>query len=116
MPDKQSFYQSINETVSFDNDFFKKVYGYSVCDDSFLTAVATKLINIGRKDIVQAYNDWFTKWKAEDDKAMKNVAIWYHKECDKEFERFQKEQQGKAVEEWKGNLQNLTTEDLIRML
>ncbi|MFV0343440.1 MAG: hypothetical protein ACK5JH_11240 [Anaerocolumna sp.] len=93
MPDKQSFYQSINETTTFDNDFFKKVYGYSVCDDSFLPAVAAKLISIGRKDIVQAYNDWFSNWKAEDDKAMKSVANWYAKESDKEFERLQKEQQ-----------------------
>lgn len=101
MPDKQSFYQGINETTVFDDDFHKKVYGYSVCDESFLTVVVAKLTSIGRKDIIQAYNEWFTKWKAEDDKAMKSVAKWYLKECDKKFEEFQKEQQEKAVEDWK---------------
>lgn len=53
MPDKQSFYQGINETTTYDSDFFKKVYGYSVCDELFFPAIATKLISIGRKDIVQ---------------------------------------------------------------
>lgn len=103
MPDKQSFYQGINQNTEYNEDFFKKVYGYSICDDLFLTAVATKLIGLGRKDVVQAYNEWFARWKAEDDKAMKNVAKWYIKECDKKFKEFQKKQQGKAVEDWKEN-------------
>jgi hypothetical protein len=101
MPDKQSFYQGINENTEYNEDFFKKVYGYSICDDLFLTAVATKLIGLGRKDVVQAYNEWFARWKAEDDKVMKKVAGWYVKEVNRKFEEFKKEQQGKAVEEWK---------------
>lgn len=116
MPDKLSFYQGINETTVFDDEFHKKVYGYSICDELFLPAVATKLTGIGRKDIIQAYNEWFARWKAEDDKAMKSVAKWYLKECDKKFEEFKKEQQGKAVEEWKESLRSLTTEDLILLL
>lgn len=101
MLDKQSFYQSIKETTVFDEEFFKKVYGYSVCDELFLNAVATKLIALGRKEILQAYNEWFTRWKTEDDKVMKKVAGWYIKECDKEYEKCQKEQYRKAVEDWK---------------
>ena len=103
MSSKLSFYQGINETTIFDDEFHKKAYGYSVCDESFLPAVAAKLTGIGRTDIIQAYNEWFARWKAEDDKVMKSVAKWYIKECDKKFEEFQKEQQKKAVEEWKEN-------------
>lgn len=101
MPDKQSFYQGINEATVFDDDFYKKVYGYAYTDNDFLPAVAARLTSIGRNDVIQAYNEWFTRWKAEDDKAMKNVAGWYMKECDKKFEEFQKEQQGEAVKAWK---------------
>ncbi len=101
MPSKLSFYEGINETTVFDDDFHKKVYGYSICDELFLPAVAAKLTGIGRKDVIQAYNEWFARWKAEDDKAMKSVAKWYIKECDKKFEKLQKEQQGEAVKEWK---------------
>jgi hypothetical protein len=97
---KQSFFESINKDTVFDESFFKKVYGYSVCDDLFLGVVASKLISIGRSEIVQAYNNWYAAWKTEDDRQMKKVAEWYHKECDKEFERWQKEQQEKAVSEW----------------
>ncbi|WP_313132807.1 hypothetical protein [Anaerocolumna sp.] len=116
MPDKQSFYQEINEITVFNEEFFKKVYAYSVCDELFIPAVVAKLIGIGRKDVIEDYNKWLAKWKAEDDKVIKKVARWYIKECDREFEKFQKEQQGKAVEKWKESLQNLTSEDLIRML
>ncbi|WOO35029.1 hypothetical protein R2R35_14610 [Anaerocolumna sp. AGMB13020] len=116
MPDKLSFYQGISEVTLFDDDFHKKVYGYAYTDNDFLPAVAAKLTGIGRKDIIQAYNEWFARWKAEDDKEMKSVAKWYIKECDKKFEEFQKEHQGKAVEEWKESLRSLTTEDLILLL
>jgi hypothetical protein len=95
--DKQSFYKGINETIVFSEDFFKKVYGYSIYDDLFLSAVATKLNALGRKDIVQAYNEWFTRWGVEDDEVSKRIANWYQKECDKEFEKLQKEQQRKVV-------------------
>jgi len=91
--DKQSFYEDIKENSIINEDFFKKVYGYSVCDDPFLTTVANKLISISRKDVVQAYNEWFSSWQKESKLAMKSVSEWYSKECDKQFERLLKEQQ-----------------------
>lgn len=57
MTDEKLFYQSINKTMVYDENFFKKVYGYSVCNELFLTAVAARLIDIGQKDIIQVYNE-----------------------------------------------------------
>ncbi|MDU6265819.1 MAG: hypothetical protein E6600_15090 [Anaerocolumna aminovalerica] len=99
MPDKQSFYLEINEITVFNEEFFKKVYAYSVCDDLFLTAIAVRLTSIGRKDVIQAYNEWFTKWKSEDDKVMIKVAEWHRKECDKKWEKKEK-QQRKVMDNW----------------
>lgn len=113
---KQSFYESINKDTVLDEVFFKKVLGYSMYDKPFLEAVATKLTGIGRKDVVQAYNQWYTAWKANDDQEMKKVAEWYHKEVDREFEKWQKKEREKAVTEWKESLKGMSNEDLIRML
>jgi len=98
---KQSFFESINLDTVFDDNFFKKVYGYSACDNLFLGEVATKLIDLGMPNIVDAYNKWYAAWKAEDDLQMKKVAEWYHKECDKQYERLMRVQNEKAVKEWK---------------
>jgi hypothetical protein len=113
---KQSFYESIDRNTVFDEAFFKKVLGYGMYDKPFLEIVAAKLIEIGMPDMVEAYNEWYAAWKAEDDQQMKKVTEWYHKECDRVFEKRQKEQHRKAVEKWKENLQNMSNEELIRML
>jgi DNA modification methylase len=97
---KQSFYESINQDTVFDEDFFKKVLGYSMFDVSFLDAVVAKLTRIGRKYIVDQYNAWYAAWKVEDDLQMKKIAEWFQKECDKQFDRIQKKHE-KAVKEWK---------------
>ncbi|MDF2951746.1 MAG: hypothetical protein K0S18_1329 [Anaerocolumna sp.] len=37
--------------------------------------------------MVQAYNNWFTRWKAEDDKIRKGVASWYQEKLNMEWEQ-----------------------------
>lgn len=95
---KQSFYESINKDTVFDETFFKKILGYSMYDKPFLEEVAAKLTEIDRKDVAEQYNTWYAAWKANGDAEMKKVAESYHKECDRKFEKWQKEQE-KAVKE-----------------
>lgn len=99
MPDKQSFYQGINETTIFNDEFFKKVYGYSVYDNAFLDLASSKLISIGKNYAVQAYNEWFDRWQNEDNQILRGVARWYQKKLDNEWEQKQKKQ-SKAVNDW----------------
>ncbi len=113
---KKSFYESITQDTIFNEDFFKKVLGYSMYDVPFLEAMDVRLTEIGRKGVIEQYNTWYAAWKAEDDKKMKEIAEWYHKEVDKQFEKQQKKQKEKAVEECRERLKNLSNEELIRML
>mgnify|MGYP000907703619 CR=1 FL=1 len=113
---KRSFYESINHDSVFNEEFFKKILGYSMYDKSFLEAVNTKLSKIGRIDVISRYNTWYTKWKGEDNLQMKKVSEWYQKECDRKFEKWKKEQHKEEAEKWKESLQNMSNEDLIRML
>ncbi len=100
MADKQSFYEEIGPSTDFGNAFFKKVLGYSMYDESFFDLVASKLVMIGRKDVIELYNNWYCEWKVMDNQEMKKVAAWYQKERDKRLEK-EKHMQEKAVKEWK---------------
>jgi hypothetical protein len=99
MPDKQLFLNNININTTFDDSFFKKIYGYSVCDNQFLGVIAAKLLDMGRKDIVQAYNIWFAGWKKENDKVLKTVAGWYHKELEKQYGIWDKAEKEEGMKE-----------------
>ncbi|WP_455717646.1 hypothetical protein [Anaerosporobacter sp.] len=86
--DKEIFIQSINNETVFNNAFFKKVFGYSMYDPSFLTRVASALTHIGGKDIIALYNQWYQEYKVQDDKMMKDTSQWYQKECDKQYQNY----------------------------
>ena len=70
-----------------DEDFFKKVYGYSYCDSGFLGMVAGKLVKVGRKDIIEKYNQWLARYQEQRDKELKEAAHWYVKQVDDWYER-----------------------------
>jgi hypothetical protein len=102
MADKKSFFESINKDTQFDDEFYKKVYGYSVYDSGFLDMVTKKLIEIEEADKIQAYNDWFAKWEHEylygyiDANGKKkdgllDVAHWYATvECPRQWEELKR--------------------------
>lgn len=84
---KENFIQNINSRTEFNTSFFKKVYGYSVCDSIFLTEVAKKLVCIERKDVIDSYNEWYREYKIIDDNLMQEVSKWYQIECDKRYQK-----------------------------
>lgn len=84
---KEQFLQSITATMAADEDFFKKVYSYSYCDSGFLSKAAGKLLAVGRKDIIEKYNQWFARYQEQRDKELKEVAHWYVKQLDDWYER-----------------------------
>jgi len=83
IPDK--FLVSINGLSSFNEEFNKKVCGYSMYDREYLQQVVSKLLQINRKDIILAYNEWYLFWNLEQNKELKRVAEWYVKECEKKY-------------------------------
>lgn len=84
---KVEFYQSIDQNTAFDECFFKKVYGYSVCDDTFITSVQQKLMELNLSDIIQQYNEWFAAWKSKYDTEMEKVAESYSGRLKEEYDR-----------------------------
>lgn len=87
MPNKRELFDSLKPDTVFTEAIYKRIYGYSVTDPEYLPRVAEKLAQIGRKDAIQAYNEWFREWKAADDAMMKEVSEWYLKECQRAREK-----------------------------
>ena len=93
MPNKIDFLLSITKDLKADENFYKKIYGYSVTDSAFPAKVANKLIEVGRKDVIQGYKQWIKRYLEENKEKMKEVAKWMQKEIDKEYERYRKEKE-----------------------
>lgn len=83
-PNKENFFLSINKDLKADENFYKKIYGYSVTDSAFPAKVANKLIEVGRKEVVQGYNEWLQQYLKEDRESKKEAAAWLQKEIDKD--------------------------------
>ncbi|GAA4653961.1 hypothetical protein GCM10023142_10990 [Anaerocolumna aminovalerica] len=90
--DKQSFLLSINQDTVFDNEFYKKVYGYSVLDKEFIKIVASILYKLDKQDVAKKYNSWLRNYNEEQSQIMKSVSNWYSKECEKKYGIIKKEQ------------------------
>ena len=97
MPSKNELFLSINQDMRVDENFYKRVYGYSVTDSAFPAKVANKLIEVGRKEVIQGYNQWLQGYLAKNKENMKEAAAWLRKEFDKEYERYRKEKEIQAI-------------------
>ena len=95
-PNKENFFLSINKDLKADENFYKKIYGYSVTASAFPAKVANKLIEVGRKEVIQGYNQWLQGYLAKNKENMKEAAAWLRKEFDKEYEKRRRE---KEIEE-----------------
>ena len=115
MPSQHELFESITKDTVFDESIYKRIYGYSVTEPEFLSKVAGKLMDLGRKDAIQGYNEWYKQWKAEHDAMMKRVAEWYSEWSDSERRQKQR-QQGKAVRSWKKEIQDMSNQELLMLL
>ena len=105
---KQMFFNSIADTKQFDEEFFKRVYGYAVCDRIFIHQVAAELRRIGRSDVVSAYNEWYQEYLRQDRVEMLKVSKWYLEQCNRQYEKMVKDTK-KVKDDWeKRKIQLLT--------
>jgi serine/threonine protein phosphatase PrpC len=113
MADKKSFFESINECTVFDDEVYKKIYGYSLYDDDFFKLVETKLIQIGKQDNILAYHEWVKKYEYEwlygyvdstgkEHKGVIEVSRWFAKECERQWQELVKKSRERVVKkDWK---------------
>ena len=112
-PSKEELLASIRPDMKLTWDFFKRIYGYEITWPGFADRALTALEAVGGSRAKDHYKSWVSKYKAERDAEMKKVAAWYVEECKRQWEKRQKEGEGKRLEEMSNRelltlLRNLT--------
>ena len=77
LPTKDGFLGCIGPGVKLDQDFFRRVYGYSYTDPAFAEQVMSALDAVGCDHARESYNAWVQSYEAKRNKVLRNVAEWY---------------------------------------
>lgn len=89
-PSEEELLASIRPDMKLTKSLLKRIYGYSVTNPSFSDKAISALEAVGCSKARAYYEDWVAEYQAARNKEMKEVARWYRKECEKEFERMKK--------------------------
>ncbi|NBK94372.1 hypothetical protein D5278_20945 [bacterium 1XD21-13] len=90
-PSKEKLLASINPDMHLTKGFLKRIYGYSITEPEFAEQALTALEQAGCSKAQTYYKDWVNEYAAAYDAAMKPVADWYSRECEKAWEAKVKE-------------------------
>lgn len=90
-PSKDKLLASINPDMHLTKGFLKRIYGYSITEPEFAVQAITALEQVGCSKARAYYAEWVADYEAAYDAAMKPVADWYSRECEKAWETKVKE-------------------------
>ena len=99
MPSKEELLASIRPDMKLTWDFFKRIYGYSLYEPEFAERALIALEAVGCSRARDYYKTWVNKYEAEQAAEMKKVVAWHLEECKRQWEKRQKEGEGKRLEE-----------------
>ena len=80
-------------------NFFRRIYGYEISWPGFADRAIAALEAAGCSRARGYYETWVSEYEAERAAEMKKVAAWYVEECKRQWEKRQKEGEGKRLEE-----------------
>ena len=98
-PSKEELLASIRPDMKLTKNFFKRIYGYEISWPGFADRAIVALEAAGCSRARGYYETWVSEYEAERNAEMKKVAAWYVEECKKQWEKRQKEGEGKRLEE-----------------
>ena len=117
MASREELLGSIQPGMRLTKDFFKRVYGYEITQPGFADLALETLEAAGCSRAREYYICVVAEIDHGYDKDRKEVAAWYTKECDKQFQKFVQERgediRKQKTEEW---LRTLTKKQLLRLL
>lgn len=109
LPSKEGLLASIKPDMRLTKDFFKKAYGYSITDVSFRDKVIVALETAGCSKARRYFEEWVSEYEVSHNAEMKRVAIWFGKECEKEWLGRQREGEEER------SVRNLTKSELTEL-
>ena len=98
-PSKEELFDSIQPDMKLTKNFFKRIYGYEISWPGFADRAIAALEAAGCSRARGYYETWVSEYEAERNAEMKKMAAWYVEECKKQWEKRQKEGEGKRLEE-----------------
>lgn len=117
MASREELLGSIQPGMRLTKDFFKRIYGYEITQPGFADLALETLEAAGCSRAREYYICVVAEIDHKYDKDRKEVAAWYVKECDKQFQKFVQERgediRKQKTEEW---LRTLTKKQLLRLL
>ena len=107
--------EELLQSIQPDKAFFMKVYGYEISFPCFSDEAIKFLSDAGCSRAREYYNKAVSEYESRRDVELKEAAHWYRLECEREWEKRQKEgdRQWKQEQE---NLQQMSDSDLIMLL
>lgn len=76
---KKEFLMTIKPGMVVNEEFFLRVYGYSLYDPEFLNQVANILLKQRNIFAMKSYNKWLSDYKKAEKEEMKIAASWLRK-------------------------------------
>lgn len=86
MASRRELLDSISCDMRLDKSFFMKIYGYELTWAGFAEDALARLEILGCSRAREYYNRFVSEYEKEHDQQMKNVAKWYRKQCQDEYE------------------------------
>lgn len=99
MASKEGLLSSIQPNMKLTKDFFKRVYGYGVTDESFPDKAIAALEDAGCSKARVYYESWVNEYEAAYQAKIKPVAAWFRRECEKQWEKRRKEGEERRKQE-----------------
>ena len=102
MASREELLQGIHPEMKLDKAFFLKVYGYEISFPGFADEAIKALNDAGCCRAREYYDKTVSEYKQKYDIEMKEVAAWYRKEFEKEWQKRMKEGEnnGTTVRDW----------------
>lgn len=87
MVSRQQLLSSIQPGMKLTKNFFMRIYGYELTWPGSADQALSELERAGCSKARAYYQQFVGEYEKDHDAAMKNVAVWYRKQVDDEFER-----------------------------
>ena len=89
MASREELLQGIHLEMKLNKAFFLKVYGYEISFPGFADEVIKALNDAGCSRAREYYDKAVSEYEQKHDEEMKEVAAWYRKECEKQWQNRQ---------------------------
>lgn len=95
----EEFLQSIQPGIKLTKDFFLQIYGYGITRPEFVNQALEKLEKMGCLKAKQYYETVVEKYESQYNAQMKEVAHWYARECEEQWQKRLKEGEEKRKQQ-----------------